>query len=192
MERQVGRATHERQAAEKPADVWPSWRRVGVKPRGPLAEGTEPLAAKREPESPATIEQLMEEVCERENLKKALKRVKANKGSPGVDGMTVERTAGLPERALADHPGTAAERDLQAAAGEAGGDSQAGRRGAQAWHPDGAGPIHPAGGAAGSASAAGTRRSPSTATASGPGGRRIRRWPGAAVHGRGLPLGGGH
>ena len=31
----------------------------------------------------------MEEVCERENLKAALRRVKVNKGSPGVDGMTV-------------------------------------------------------------------------------------------------------
>ena len=31
----------------------------------------------------------MEEVCERENLKAALRRVKANKGSPGVDGMSV-------------------------------------------------------------------------------------------------------
>jgi RNA-directed DNA polymerase len=32
---------------------------------------------------------LIEEVCERENLSEALRRVKANKGSPGVDGMTV-------------------------------------------------------------------------------------------------------
>jgi len=31
----------------------------------------------------------MEEVCERENLKAALRRVKDNKGSPGVDGITV-------------------------------------------------------------------------------------------------------
>src|SRR5919106_899591 len=40
-------------------------------------------------ESPAKTDRLMEEVCERENLKAALQQVKANKGSPGVDGMTV-------------------------------------------------------------------------------------------------------
>lgn len=33
---------------------------------------------------------LMEEVVERDNLRQALKRVEANKGSPGIDGMTVE------------------------------------------------------------------------------------------------------
>ena len=33
---------------------------------------------------------VMEEVVRRENLKKALKRVCANKGSPGIDGMTVD------------------------------------------------------------------------------------------------------
>ncbi len=57
-------------------------------------EGTESLAAKRGTESPAIGEQLMEEVCERENCKQALARVKANKGSAGVDGMTVQQ---LPE-----------------------------------------------------------------------------------------------
>jgi RNA-directed DNA polymerase len=57
-------------------------------------EGTESSAGKRGIESPAIGEQLMEEVCERENCKQALKRVKANKGSAGVDGMTVQR---LPE-----------------------------------------------------------------------------------------------
>jgi RNA-directed DNA polymerase len=31
----------------------------------------------------------MEEICERENLKQALQQVKTNKGSAGVDGMTV-------------------------------------------------------------------------------------------------------
>jgi RNA-directed DNA polymerase len=57
-------------------------------------EGTESLAAKRRIESPAITEQLMEEVCERENCKQALRRVRANKGSPGVDGMTVHKLAG--------------------------------------------------------------------------------------------------
>ena len=97
----------------------------------------------------------MEEVCERENLKEALRQVKANKGSPGVDGMTVGGTHGLPETALASHPGTTAERDLRAEAGKTGGNPQAGRRGAKAWHSDGAGSIHPAGGDAGSAEAVG-------------------------------------
>jgi RNA-directed DNA polymerase len=57
-------------------------------------EGTESLAVKRGTESLAMGEQLMEEVCERENCKQALARVKANKGSAGVDGMTVHE---LPE-----------------------------------------------------------------------------------------------
>src|SRR6266436_4767804 len=46
------------------------------------------------PESPASTNRLMEEVCERENLKEALRRVKANKGSAGVDGMTVGEITG--------------------------------------------------------------------------------------------------
>jgi RNA-directed DNA polymerase len=53
-------------------------------------EGIESFTAKRGTESPAIGEQWMEEVCERENCKQALKRVKANKGSPGADGMTVQ------------------------------------------------------------------------------------------------------
>jgi len=50
---------------------------------------TESSGATNGPESPARTDRLMEEVCERDNLKKALQRVQANKGSPGVDGMTV-------------------------------------------------------------------------------------------------------
>jgi RNA-directed DNA polymerase len=57
-------------------------------------QGTESSEGKRGTESPAIGEQLMEEVCGRENCKQALKRVKANKGSAGVDGMTVQQ---LPE-----------------------------------------------------------------------------------------------
>src|SRR5215216_1704042 len=51
----------------------------------------ESVVAKREPERSAIIGSLMEAVCERDNLKKALRRVKANKGSPGIDGVTVEQ-----------------------------------------------------------------------------------------------------
>ena len=52
-------------------------------------EETESLSTTNDPESPASTNRLMEAVCERENLKEALRRVKANKGSAGVDGMTV-------------------------------------------------------------------------------------------------------
>src|SRR5260370_36881432 len=57
-------------------------------------EGTESFPAVHGPESPASTNRLMEEVCERENLKEALQRVKANKGSAGVDGMTVDEITG--------------------------------------------------------------------------------------------------
>ena len=57
-------------------------------------KGTETLVAKRKSESLAGTERLMEEVCELENCKQALQRVKGNKGNPGVDGMTVDE---LPE-----------------------------------------------------------------------------------------------
>ena len=56
--------------------------------------GSETLTAKRMIESPANREQLMEQVCERENCLQALKRVKSNKGSAGIDGMTVEELPG--------------------------------------------------------------------------------------------------
>src|SRR6266849_6828397 len=52
-------------------------------------EGTESSGAMNGTENPASTNRLMEEVCERENLKAAMRRVRANQGSPGVDGMTV-------------------------------------------------------------------------------------------------------
>jgi RNA-directed DNA polymerase len=58
------------------------------------AGGTEAPRAVREPESLEPTERLMEEVCERENLKRALRRVRSNRGSPGVDGMTVDALPG--------------------------------------------------------------------------------------------------
>src|SRR6516164_354094 len=50
----------------------------------------ESLPAMGEPESPANTCRIMEEVCERGNLREALQRVKSNKGSAGVDGMTID------------------------------------------------------------------------------------------------------
>lgn len=52
--------------------------------------GTEAVRARYATESQASPENLMEEVCQRDNLVQALKRVKANRGSPGADGMKVE------------------------------------------------------------------------------------------------------
>jgi RNA-directed DNA polymerase len=65
----------------------------GEAPR-PDVKGTEAQMAASETESPAENDLMMEEVCERENLKKALKRVQSNKGSPGIDGMSVDELPG--------------------------------------------------------------------------------------------------
>ena len=54
-------------------------------PRSADTKG-EPPVAKPDPESPALAEQIMEEVCERENCETAWKHVRKNKGGPGVDG----------------------------------------------------------------------------------------------------------
>ena len=59
-----------------------------------IPPGTESSAAKRGTESPAITEPLMEEVCERGNCWQAYKRVKTNKGSPGIDGMKVGDLSG--------------------------------------------------------------------------------------------------
>src|SRR5262245_50832710 len=52
-------------------------------------EETESSRATNGHENSASTNRLMEAVCERENLKAALRQVRANQGSPGVDGMTV-------------------------------------------------------------------------------------------------------
>ena len=57
----------------------------------PTPEGTESSVAASEVENPALCEQMMEAVCQPDNLRRALRRVMSNKGSPGVDGMTVEQ-----------------------------------------------------------------------------------------------------
>ena len=59
-------------------------------PREAGREETESSAATSGTENPASTNRLMEAVCERENLKAALRQVRTNKGSPGVDGMTID------------------------------------------------------------------------------------------------------
>src|SRR5689334_17461648 len=54
-------------------------------------EDIESSSAVSEPERPANTRRIMEDVCERANLKQALRQVRSNKGSAGVDGMTVDQ-----------------------------------------------------------------------------------------------------
>ena len=64
----------------------------------PLANRGEAPTGKRSEEAPTATHEnersgasdLMAKVCERPNLQAALKRVRRNKGSPGIDGMTVD------------------------------------------------------------------------------------------------------
>ena len=60
----------------------------------PISSGAETLRTQPERESPSSGDSLMEAILNPENLKQALKRVKANKGAPGVDEMSVSE---LPE-----------------------------------------------------------------------------------------------
>src|ERR1035441_5649145 len=53
-------------------------------------QGTETCAAKTGLEHPVDAFVTMEKIVERENMKKALKRVQRNKRAPGPDGMTVK------------------------------------------------------------------------------------------------------
>ena len=76
---------------------------------GTCRGGTEPLVARREPQSPALEERLMEDVCERDNLERAWQRVRENKGSPGIDGLTIDAAVGY----LREHWPTLRERLLQ-------------------------------------------------------------------------------
>ena len=51
---------------------------------------SESLPAIHEDESPTSMDRIMEEICEWGNLKEAIGQVKANKGSAGIDGRTVD------------------------------------------------------------------------------------------------------
>ncbi len=52
---------------------------------------SEEFIASRLSESPTGQIRLMESICERSNMRRAIRRVIRNKGAPGVDGMTVRK-----------------------------------------------------------------------------------------------------
>ena len=75
------------------SDDGPSAQTVGaVKPQGPRLRVEAPPAGSGNERLGSR--DLMERVCERPNLLAALKRVRQNAGSPGIDGMTVEELPG--------------------------------------------------------------------------------------------------
>lgn len=57
---------------------------------GSAAAGERQATAASEGNRALATDTLMEKVCERENLNRAYKKVKSNRGAPGVDGMTVD------------------------------------------------------------------------------------------------------
>jgi hypothetical protein len=139
-------------------------------------EETESLPTVNDPESPANTNRLMEEVCERENLKEALRRVKANKGSAGVDGMTVggitdylkQHWPAIREQLLSGTYEPKSVRRVEIPKPDGGmlalNEEQwctypltSRGMGLRSWsgHPDGAGSVNPASGDAGSAAAVG-------------------------------------
>jgi len=66
---------------------------------GPVAElppnrSSEEFVARHISESPTGRIRLMEFICERSNMRRAIRRVIKNKGAPGVDGMTVHKIKG--------------------------------------------------------------------------------------------------
>lgn len=77
----------ERQKPQRSRDFYSGQKGEALKPE---IRATESLIAECNPESPTGTKALMEEVCNRANLERALKRVKGNKGSAGMDGMRVE------------------------------------------------------------------------------------------------------
>jgi RNA-directed DNA polymerase len=64
---------------------------VGVEPRDKAeALSISPASEGRRNDKPEDKEGMLERILHRDNLNQAYKRVKDNKGSPGIDGMTVE------------------------------------------------------------------------------------------------------
>jgi len=64
-------------------------RQAEVKPRG-IGASADSFVVGQVSDRPMFDKHLMEAICAKENLVRALARVRQNKGSPGVDGMTVD------------------------------------------------------------------------------------------------------
>ena len=113
-------------------------------------QGTEARAARAEPERPAAGQgPPMEAVVEPGNLKKALARVRRNKGAARHRRHDRRRPGRSPEGPLVRDRVRASRRHLHTAAGAAGGDTEGIGRRSSAWRANGARPLHPAGGDAG-------------------------------------------
>src|ERR1700733_12272758 len=67
---------------------------AAVKPQGPTEGPRRAAAPTRKPSSRNQDIHLLEKVLDRSNMRSALKRVRENKGAPGIDGMTVHAVVG--------------------------------------------------------------------------------------------------
>jgi RNA-directed DNA polymerase len=79
-------------------NTWQLCWELGDLPKGRFDKTPEEFIAKRLAESPTGTIRLMESICERENMQKALLRVEKNAGAPGVDGMKTTQLRGYMRR----------------------------------------------------------------------------------------------
>ena len=79
-------------------NTWQLCLELGELPKGRFDKTSQEFIAKRLAESPTGAIRLMESVCERENMRKALRRVEKNGGAPGVDNMRASQLRGYMRR----------------------------------------------------------------------------------------------
>ena len=86
---------------------------------------------------------ILGKILNKDNLNRAYKRVKANKGAPGVDGMTIEEAFQWLKEPRTDR--TDSKGALYPIACETSGNSQTRRRSTKTWYSDCHRPYHPTG-----------------------------------------------
>jgi RNA-directed DNA polymerase len=79
-------------------NTWQLCWELGDLPKGRFDKAPEEFIAKRLAESPTGTIRLMESICERENMQKAMLRVEKNAGAPGVDGTRTSQLRGYMRR----------------------------------------------------------------------------------------------